>query len=78
MSFGKMLSTMANFVETWKYPGDNVYLYHFTKTGNVIRSDGKVLYITDTGVLNFSGMGQRATVADFKRKFNDMRGWIQK
>jgi len=64
-------------VETWKCIADENHRYHFTKNNCVVRNDGKFLFINNKGVLNFSGMGQRATVADFRKKFNNMLGWIK-
>ncbi len=67
-------------VETWKSHMDQVHLYHFTKNDRVVRTgikggDAKLLFVNEKGVLNFSGMGQRAVVADFRKRFNDMTGW---
>lgn len=68
--------------ETWKPVTGGSHLYHFTANDRVVRTglqggNAKLLFITDKGVLNFSGMGQRATVADFRKKFNDMAGWVK-
>ncbi len=68
--------------ETWVCPGDNKHLYHFTKNDRVVRTgvlggNAKLLFITEKGVLNFSGMGQRAVVEDFLKKFNRMAGWTK-
>lgn len=68
--------------ETWVSHMDTSHRYHFTKNDRVVRtgtSDGnaKLLHITERGALNFSGMGRRATVADFREKFNDMAGWTK-
>jgi len=67
-------------VETWKTVSDNKHLYHFTENNRVVRTgiqggNAKLLFISEKGVLNFSGVGQRAVVADFRTKFDDMRGW---
>ena len=69
-------------VESWKTVSDAHHVYHFTKNDRVVRTglqggNAKLLFKTDKGVLNFSGMGERATVADFRARFNDMAGWTR-
>ena len=67
-------------VEKWKTHLDREHIYHFTKNARVVRTgilggNAKIVYITGSGKLNCSGMGNRATVADFRRVMNDMAGW---
>ncbi len=59
---------------------DMEHLFHFTKDGHVVRTglrgdNAKRLFVTGKNVLNFSGIGRPASVAFFKKTFNDMRGW---
>lgn len=59
---------------------DPEHIFVFKDDNTVIRTneDGgnrKKLFISKSKVLNFIGLGQLATVADFKKKFNNMAGW---
>lgn len=66
--------------ERWRSRLDPTHVFCFTTDNKVIRTNvngknKKVLRVTRSGVLTFSGLGSVATIGDFKARFNDMAGW---
>lgn len=65
--------------EKWKTRLDPKHIFCFMEN-KVVRTDleggnPKTLRVSRTGILNFSGLGSVATVADVKTRFDNMSGW---
>ena len=77
------MARMSNheIVESRRSMIDRDHVFHVTKKGWVLRTTGprgggaKLLFVAERNgklLFNFSGMGRRATVAEFRERLNSM------